>query len=353
MSLTALKEQLAEVLEPARPGTPPLAIGIGVLDAALPGGGVPRGRLTEVLGRRGSGKTTLVRRLVESVVRAGFCVAYIDASRTLAAGDWCGTGRRAEGRGQRAEGGGQRDVRSRPGWGATCPDNLSRLALCPLPSALRPLPSALRPLHIIRPPTPTRASWCADVLLRSGAFALVVIDGAPPISRSVAVRLTRLARDGDAALVVVGDVAEGERGARPTMLGGALRLRVEGHRTRGRHRRERPWTGDRESGERAFVVAVEKGGHQRNVEVSCAIGVARRLCTHSEVPDRRGVAQRSPWGCAGGNAATVPASAVAKRAHARRCAEPDFGRSPSRVLPNGEGTPASCSLRATIARIAP
>ena len=34
---------------------------------------------------------------------------------------------------------------------------------------------------MIRPRDPARAAWCADVLLRSGAFALVVLDGAPPL----------------------------------------------------------------------------------------------------------------------------------------------------------------------------
>jgi hypothetical protein len=42
-------------------------------------------------------------------------------------------------------------------------------------------------------------------------------------------------------------------------------------------------------------VRVEKGGTLRTVEVSCAIAVARRLCAHPEVPDRRGVA-RGPVG---------------------------------------------------------
>ena len=45
------------------------------------------------------------------------------------------------------------------------------------------------------------------------------------------------------------------------------------------------------------LVRVEKGGTLRTVEVSCAVAVARRLCTHPEVPDRRGVAR----GPAGGN----------------------------------------------------
>ncbi len=42
---------------------------------------------------------------------------------------------------------------------------------------------------------------------------------------------------------------------------------------------------------RTIAVRVEKGGTLRTVEVRCAIGVARRLCTHPEVPDRRGVAR--------------------------------------------------------------
>ena len=36
---------------------------------------------------------------------------------------------------------------------------------------------------MIRPRDATRAAWCADVLLRSGAFALVVLDGAPALTQ--------------------------------------------------------------------------------------------------------------------------------------------------------------------------
>ena len=52
-------------------------------------------------------------------------MAYIDASRTLAPRDWVGSDERT--------------------------------------------------LWIIRPPEAARAAWCADVLLRSGSFALVVL----------------------------------------------------------------------------------------------------------------------------------------------------------------------------------
>ena len=307
---------------------PGLPTGVEGLDAALPSGGVPRGRLTEILGARGSGKTTFVRRIVEETVGRGGWVAYIDAARTLAPRDWAHLGER--------EG-----------------------------------------VWMIRPTDPGRGAWCADVLLRSGAFALLVLDGAPALTRSVAVRLTRLAREGDAALIVIGD----ERGGTATLLGGALRLRLAGGRECGvpgrRHRAER-WrrrheggAGD-EGGEvfpaqgavRQLVIAVEKGGVSQKVEVSCAIRVARRLCSHPEVPDRRGVARRAAGGAVtrgrerggggggggeGEGARTRPASAAGAElaaperrelARKRRCAEPEFGR----------GREAPRALRAAVAR---
>jgi hypothetical protein len=145
---------------------------------------------------------------------------------------------------------------------------------------------------MIRPHDASRALWCADVLLRSGAFALVVLDGAPLLSRSNAVRLTRLARESNCALVILGDRTGGA-----TQLGGAVRLAVE-RPTPGSRRRSSPSGGrDEGSSTRTIAVRVEKGGTLRTVEVSCAVVVARRLCAHPEVPDRRGVAR----GPAGGN----------------------------------------------------
>lgn len=213
--------------------------GIEALDRALASAGLPRGRLSEVVGA--SGKLTLLRQVVDAAVARGEWVAYIDASRTLAPRDW---------------------------------------------AHLADVPG----VWIVRPPEPARAAWCADVLLRSAAFSLVVLDSAPPVSRAVAVRLTGLARESNAAFVIVG--ASGA-----TRLGGAVRLRV--HRRRQR-----------------LTIAVEKGGSIRTnmnrlqhvVEVRCANGVARRLCTHSEVPDRRGAARGTSgrFGKAGRRAATPP-----------------------------------------------
>jgi recombination protein RecA len=218
-SLLALKQRLAAVTAPAPAETDGLPTGIEALDRAL-GGGLPRGRLTEITGLPGSGKTSLVRHIVTTSDQR---IAYVDATRTLVPRDWA---------------------------------HLRGRALC-----------------VVRPPEPQRGAWSTDVLLRSGAFGLVVLDGAPPLTRAVTMRLTQLARESDAALLVLGD--------EQVLTAAAVRLRVGGWR-----------------------VSVEKGGRLETVEVPRELGVARRLCTHPEVPDRRGVAR------------------AAGRGRSLRCAEP-------------------------------
>ena len=281
--------ELVQLLPPPAPTAPALPTGIATLDAVLQGGGLPRGRLTEIVGAPGSGKTTIARAVVEATIADHGWVAYVDAQRTLDPRDWVHLGD--------AEG-----------------------------------------VWMIRPHDAARAAWCADVLLRSGAFALVVLDGAPTLTKSAAVRLTRLARDGSAAFVILGDRTGGA-----SQLGGAVRLVVErstpGSRRSGRPERDRPERSERpargghersrregppagdgrrspaggtettEQRTRTIAVRVEKGGTLRTVEVSCAVAVARRLCAHPEVPDRRGVA-RGPAGGArharSGRAASPP-----------------------------------------------
>ncbi len=228
-----------------------LSTGIAALDAALANRGVPRGRLTELVGRRGSGKTTLLRALAHATVRRGLGVAYVDAARALAPRDWASLGR------------------DDGFW-------------------------------VVRPRDPARGAWCADILLRGGAFALVVLDGAPPLTPPVATRLLRLAHDTNTALVVTG-VGDG---APATQLAGALRLRL----TRTRHRRRH-----------AIAITVEKGGRRTTVEVEYVVSVARRVCAHPEVPDRRGV-ERPRVGRSAQRAAEPHTRPVLARS--RRAAEP-------------------------------
>lgn len=232
-------EVLRALLPAPQPVAPGMPTGLAVLDAALASDGLPRGRLTEIVGA--SGKLTLVREVVRAAVARGEWVAYIDATRTLAPRDWA---------------------------------DLGDHGLC-----------------IIRPPDASRAAWCADVLLRSAAFALVVLDSAPPISRAVAVRLTGLARESNAAFVTVGS-------AHPTKLGGAVRLRVSRRRQRLKIAIEK--------GQRAAPGGVASSRLQSVVEVRCDIGVARRLCTYPEIPDRRGVSRQQGRGKRDGRRAAAP-----------------------------------------------
>lgn len=222
MSITALRQQLAAVVAGTPSTTPGLPTGIHALDEILPGNGLPRGRITELLAPAGLGKTTIARALTEATLTAGNTVAWVDAARTLDPRDWVSVAL------------GRNDA-----------------------------------LWVVRPGDAARAPWCADLLLRTGAFALVVLDGAPVLPRTVAVRLAQLAREADAVLLLLGE------GTRASEVGGALRLVLR--------RRERT----------RITVTLEKGGPYRHaqVEVPDGIGITHRLCSHPQIPDRRGVAR--------------------------------------------------------------
>jgi hypothetical protein len=254
LSVADLRARLAAVEAPVPHEELVLPTGIAALDAALRGGGLPRGRVTELVGARSSGRTTMLRRIVAAVAARRMWVAYVDAGRTLAARDWAA-------------------VRGRDG----------------------------DELWVIRPPLPSRAPWCADVLLRSGAFALVVLDGAPRLSPSVAVRLGRLARERGTALLVTAD-DEGVGSALPS----AVRMRVA--RPPGRRGATAAGGGGTALVERrAIVIGIEKGGLRRRVEVSYDVGVASRLCAHPEVGDRRGRESRGRHAAAGAGGAAAGA----------------------------------------------
>jgi len=235
---------------------PGLATGVATLDAALPGGGLPRGRLTEITGAPGSGVTTFARQLVTAALGAGWWVAYVDAARTLAPRDWAALG-------------------------------------------------VHEGLWVVRPTDATRGAWCADVLLRSGAFGLVILDGAPVLPRPVSVRLVRLARASDAAFVLLG--ADGQRSG----VAGALQLRVQRTATAAAPKRQHatldlaarlagqapaslapPAPVATPATRRRMLITIEKGGPVQRVEVECASEGTRCVREDPQIPDRRGVARR-------------------------------------------------------------
>lgn len=135
--------------------------GLAPLDALLPGGGLPRGRATEWSGSRSCGKMALLRRTLHELHDLGEPVAVIDALQTLYAPDWV---------------------------------NLSEHG----------------PAFWIVHPPPGEAAWCADLLLRSGAFGAVVLDAADTspalMRRGVGVRLQRLAEEAGAILIMIAEL---------------------------------------------------------------------------------------------------------------------------------------------------
>lgn len=141
--------------------------GVGPLDELLPRGGLPRGEGTEWLGPRSCGKTAVLRAALARLRRSGEPAAVVDAARGLHAPDW---EELADGEGR---------------------------------------------FWVVRPPEPREAAWCADLLLRSGAFGAVALllgggggagaDGVA-LSRSTAVRLQRLAGEAATTLMVSGEL---------------------------------------------------------------------------------------------------------------------------------------------------
>jgi recombination protein RecA len=112
-------------------GPPPVAAistGNPILDLALGVGGVPRGRITEVYGPEGAGKTTLALSVIAHAQRAGGTACFIDAEHAL-------------------------DL----AWAATAGVDLARLVVC-------------------RPECGEQALQVASLLLASGALDVLVVD---------------------------------------------------------------------------------------------------------------------------------------------------------------------------------
>ncbi len=136
----------------------PVSTNIPALDRALPGGGLPRGKLTAWA--PAAGAATVLRSACRAAIADGERAAWIDGTETLTYG-W--------------------------GWPAADAPGGDRLPL------------------VVQPNDRMNALRCAELVLRSGAFALVVLEmaaGSEPAGTET-VRLTRATRDGGAALVVL------------------------------------------------------------------------------------------------------------------------------------------------------
>jgi hypothetical protein len=235
--LLSLPERIRRLVPATRPG---LGFGIAALDAALPAG-VPRGQITAFDAPLGSGGTTLLLALAEATLRADEGVALVDAERSLA------------------------------------PQAAAHLA-------------ALGPFWVVRPRAHESAWWCADVLLRTGAFGLVIVDRVPAPARRVAVRLQRLAHDHDTALVIRVAQAAGRPdggGFQSPGYGAAVVLAVEPSSRGSGFIPALPGWGGAWPAARRLRVTTLKGGAPRAAEVVVGIPLPDRLRPHWAVRDRR------------------------------------------------------------------
>jgi len=168
----------AEELEMPAAG---LAFGCAALDGLLPGGGIPRGALTEFSGTVSCGKTSL-----------GFALA----ARTL-----------------RGDG-------SRPGERVAWVDPWNAFYAPAAAQAGIPLESLL----LVRPPQVAEVFRAGETLLRSAALALLVLDAVGLREWGVTAQLFRLAHL--AAHVSTAVVLITDRGQRTCSLGSAVALRL-------------------------------------------------------------------------------------------------------------------------------
>ncbi len=180
-SVAELKEVLARRFPGAVPvtyGTAAAVVtGVAALDRVLPGGGLPRGRLSVWV--PGGGATAVLQGACAAVGERGERAAWVDGARSLTC---------------------------RPGVVA---ESEARGA-APL---------------VLRPADGRAALACAEELLRSGGFALVVLSGVEVVGVE-AVRLSRAVREGGGAFVALG------AGASIAALRLESRIAPEGYRWR-------------------------------------------------------------------------------------------------------------------------
>ncbi len=152
-----------------------LRSGLVALDALI-GGGIPRGRISEITGRPGSGKTSIAASFASFATRRGEVAAWLDASGTF-------------------------DPESIAAAGV----ELRRMLWASIPDA-GPLSQSYG--GFARPPARRQSAIvkAAELVLEAGGFGLVIVDfGETPraLTQSSALRIARAAERSGAAVIAI------------------------------------------------------------------------------------------------------------------------------------------------------
>ena len=150
-----------------------LSSGIGALDAILDGG-LARGRISEIVGQVGSGRTTIGARFVAAATRAGEVVAWIEESRGFAPAEIAAGSANLD----RVLWASVSDRRGGHGF-----DSAGRFRRYRFSAVFK----------------------AAELVLKAGGFGLVVIDSGAsvPLPQNIALRLAREAERSGTAVVVI------------------------------------------------------------------------------------------------------------------------------------------------------
>ncbi len=233
-----------------------LGSGIAPLDALI-GGGIPRGRISEITGRPGSGRTTLAAAFAAQATCRGETAAWIDAAGALDPESLAEAG----------------VVLARMLWAS--------LAAYPLREADSSGGWSYRRRRGGGLSRENLALKAAETVLEAGGFGLVVVDfGERPraIAPAAALRLARAAERGGAAVIAI---------APCRMCGTFAALSVAMRRRRaefGRIRAGSPATFDGIATE-ATVARNKLGGSGASAELVAAIDPAADDCAE-DVPDK-------------------------------------------------------------------
>lgn len=272
-SVNALRQTLAERFPDAMPLAQGLAAtvatGVAELDGALPNGGLPRGCLSTW--RAGGGAAAVLRSACAAAVGRGERAVWLDAAGTATGEFWP------------------------------------------------------RGVLLVRPADEGSALSAAEELLRSGGFALVVVAGVSAAAERESVRLSRVAREGGGALVLLGRVGSS-----------AARLRLEsGYRPEAHVWHPDPFGEPAELESLGVRVAARTMGWAREITFNLPVkDHAYRLSLDPRLVDRRGVRVR-PSEFAPGPARA--SDALAGRASDERAVHDALGR---RLGLDGDGAAA-------------